>query len=55
MFLLELFVPNWLMPLIVLLGKFVFFSLIYKHKQDCVRNVDVSTSMTSIPDLQIRC
>jgi len=43
------------MPLIVPLGKVVFFSLIYKHQQDCVRSVDVSTNMTSIPDLEVRC
>ena len=51
----ELFVPNWPISLIVLMANGVFFSLIYKHQQDCVRNVDVSTSMTSIPDLEFRC
>jgi len=50
-----MFVPNWLMPLIVPLGKVIFFSLLHEHWQNCVRSVDVSLSMTSIPDLEVRC
>jgi len=49
-----MFVPNWPTPLIVPLGKVIFFSLLHKHWQKCVRSVDVSLSMTSIPDLEVR-
>jgi len=55
LYFLRIFVPNWPMPLIVQLGKVIFFSLPYKHWQNCVRSVDVSLSMTSIPDLEVRC
>ena len=44
---LGLFVPNWPMSLTVLLGKAIFFSVLHNHRQDCVRSVDISMSMTS--------
>ena len=52
---LGMFLPNWPMPLTVPLGKVVFFSLLRKHQQNCIRSVDVSMSTTSIPDLEVRC
>jgi len=55
LYFLAMFVPNWPMPLIVPLGKIFFFSLLHKHWQNCVRSVDISLSMTSIPDLEVRC
>jgi len=48
-------VSNWPTPLIVPPGKVIFFSLLHKHWQNCVRIVDVSLSMTSIPDLVVEC
>jgi len=55
LYFLGMFVPNWPMPLIVPLGKVIFFSVLYKHWQNCVRSVDVSLSTISIPDLEVRC
>jgi len=52
---LGMFIPNWPMPLTVPLGKVIFFSLLHKHRQDCIRSVDVSMSMTSFPYLEVRC
>jgi len=36
------------------LGKVIVFSLFHKPQQNCVRSVDVSMRMTSIPDLEVR-
>jgi len=55
LYFLGMFVRNWPMPLIVPLGKVIYFSLLHKHWQNGVRNVDVSLSITSIPDLEVRC
>jgi len=49
-----MFVSNWPTLLIVSLGKVLFFSLLHKHRKDYVRSVEVSTSMTSISDLDVR-
>jgi len=43
---LGMFVPNESMPYIVPQGKVIIFSLFHKHRQDCVRSVDDSMSMT---------
>ena len=51
---LGIFVPNWPMQLTVPLDKVIFFSLLHKHWQDCARSVDVSITVISFPDLEVR-
>ena len=53
--LLGMFIRNRPMPLTVLLGTVTVFSLLHKHWHDCVRSVDVPMSMTSTPNLEVRC
>jgi hypothetical protein len=37
------------------LSKVIVSSLFHKPQQNCVRSVDVSMRMTTIPDLEVRC